>query len=85
MASIATISSKGQIVIPAKLRKRYGLKAGTTVVFQEEKGRIVLEPNPFDAILALGGSLKGNDLTGELERMRTGERRREKKRLREFA
>lgn len=38
------ISSKGQIVIPANLRKRYGLNEGTTVVFQEDRGRLVLEP-----------------------------------------
>jgi AbrB family looped-hinge helix DNA binding protein len=32
-------------VIPANLRKRYGLKEGTTVVFQEDRGRLVLEPS----------------------------------------
>jgi AbrB family looped-hinge helix DNA binding protein len=34
MRASSTISSKGQIVIPANLRKRYGLKEGMTVVFQ---------------------------------------------------
>ncbi|MDR0284884.1 MAG: AbrB/MazE/SpoVT family DNA-binding domain-containing protein [Propionibacteriaceae bacterium] len=29
----ATVSSKGQIVVPAELRRRLGLKAGDTVVF----------------------------------------------------
>ncbi len=46
------ISSKGQIVIPANLRKRYGLMEGTTVVFQEDRGRLVLEPSNHAAIYA---------------------------------
>jgi AbrB family looped-hinge helix DNA binding protein len=56
MRSTAVINSKGQIVIPAELRKRYGLGAGTIVVFQEERGRLVLEPKNFEAIYALQGS-----------------------------
>lgn len=82
MAATATVSSKGQIVIPAKLRKRYGLTTGTTVVFQEEKGRIVIEPtDSFAELFALRGSLRGYDLEGELMRMRAEERRREDKKL----
>ena len=55
MRTTAVISSKGQIVIPANLRKRYRLQEGTTVVFQEERGRLVLEPNTYQAIYALQG------------------------------
>jgi AbrB family looped-hinge helix DNA binding protein len=47
----AVISSKGQIVIPANLRKRLQLQEGTTVVFQEERGRLVLEPNNYEGDL----------------------------------
>ncbi len=42
MRSTAVISTRGQIVIPANLRKRYRLEEGTTVVFQEERGRLLL-------------------------------------------
>jgi bifunctional DNA-binding transcriptional regulator/antitoxin component of YhaV-PrlF toxin-antitoxin module len=31
MRAHSIVSSKGQIVIPASLRKRYGLKEGTTI------------------------------------------------------
>jgi len=55
MKTTAAISSKGQIVIPANLRKRYGMKEGTTVVFQEDRGRLMLTPSNYDAIFALGG------------------------------
>jgi AbrB family looped-hinge helix DNA binding protein len=74
------ISSKGQIVIPANLRKRYRLREGTTVVFQEERGRLVLEPNNFEAIYALQGSLREFPIEASLEEERRAERRREDER-----
>jgi AbrB family looped-hinge helix DNA binding protein len=80
MPATAVISSKGQIVIPAKLRKRYGLQEGSTVVFQEERGRLVLEPNNYEAIYALQGSLREFPLEAELERERQAARRRENER-----
>jgi AbrB family looped-hinge helix DNA binding protein len=77
MTATSVISSKGQVVIPAGLRKRYGLEEGTMVVFQEERGRLVLEPRRFDAILALGGSLRDYPLEEDLARERQAERDRE--------
>lgn len=39
------ISSKGQLVIPKELREKYGIKAGSTIVFQEEEeGLKILSP-----------------------------------------
>lgn len=77
MRSSAVISSKGQIVIPANLRKRYRLREGTTIVFQEERGRLVLEPNNFEAIYALQGSLREFPIEAGLEEERRAERKRE--------
>jgi AbrB family looped-hinge helix DNA binding protein len=40
-----TFTSKGQLVIPAELRRKHGIKAGTRVKFLEDQfGRIVLQP-----------------------------------------
>ena len=80
MRSTAVISSKGQIVIPAKLRRRYRLGEGTTVVFQEERGRLVLEPSNFEAIYALQGSLRKFPIEASLEEERRAERKREDER-----
>ena len=80
MRSTAVISSKGQIVIPANLRKRYRLREGTTVVFQEERGRLVLEPNNYEAIYALQGSLREFPIEASLEEERRAERKREDER-----
>jgi AbrB family looped-hinge helix DNA binding protein len=77
MRFTAVIGSKGQIVIPANLRKRYLLKEGTTVVFREERGRLVLEPNNFEMIYALQGSLRQFPLEASLEEERRAERKRE--------
>ncbi|MDP9052651.1 MAG: AbrB/MazE/SpoVT family DNA-binding domain-containing protein [Acidobacteriota bacterium] len=77
MRSTAVISSKGQIVIPANLRKRYCLREGTTVVFHEERGRLVLEPNSYDAIYALQGTLREFPIEADLEQARRVERKRE--------
>lgn len=40
--SAATLTSKGQIVIPADIRARYGLVAGTQLEFTDEGGVIRL-------------------------------------------
>jgi AbrB family looped-hinge helix DNA binding protein len=71
------VSSKGQVVIPANLRKRYGLKEGTTVVFQEDRGRLVLEPSNHAAIYALQGSLADFPLEADLAEERQAGQRRE--------
>lgn len=80
MPASSVISSKGQIVIPANLRKRYGLKEGTTVTFREDRGRLVLEPSNFAAIYALQGSLADFPLEEELAEERGTERKRENRR-----
>lgn len=39
---IAKVSSKGQITIPAEIRKKLNLKEGDKVLFLEEDGKIIL-------------------------------------------
>jgi len=41
---VVTLSSKGQIVIPAKVRKKFSLKEGDSLVVNEEKDGIRLQP-----------------------------------------
>jgi len=80
MPMSAVISSKGQIVIPARLRKRYQLKEGTTILFQEDRGRLVLKPTNYSAIYALQGSLRESPLEADLEEERRAARQRESER-----
>ena len=74
MGDSSVISSKGQIVIPAKLRKRYGWKEGTIVVFHEDRGRLILAPGSYAEMYALQGSLAGLPLEQDLEEARRAAR-----------
>lgn len=76
MAQIATISSKGQLVIPAELRKKYRLKAGSRVAVDDRGGEIRVMPNPYDALLALRGKYAQYPLEKDLmeERRKWDER-----------
>ena len=56
---VSTVTTKGQLVIPAKLRRRYAIRKGTQVAFLEEKDRLVLQPLTPEFIRSLRGSLKG--------------------------
>jgi AbrB family looped-hinge helix DNA binding protein len=38
------ITVKGQIVIPASLRCKYGIKAGSKIQIYDENDRIILKP-----------------------------------------
>jgi AbrB family looped-hinge helix DNA binding protein len=52
------ISSKGQVIIPAEVRERYGLKKGTPATWTEEKGRLILTPITVERIREIRGFLK---------------------------
>jgi len=38
------VSDRGQITLPAKLRKRFGLKPGTVIIVEDRQGEIILKP-----------------------------------------
>ena len=42
----STITSKGQITLPAPLRHKLGLSPGLRVSLREERGSIVIDPPP---------------------------------------
>jgi AbrB family looped-hinge helix DNA binding protein len=58
----SVVTTKGQVVIPSKIRKRYGIKDGTKIHFIEEKGEIKLVPVTSEMIKSFFGILgtKGN-------------------------
>lgn len=59
-ADISTVTTKGQLVIPSRLRRRYGIRKGTRVVFAEENHRLILQPLTREFIGSLCGWLKGS-------------------------
>jgi AbrB family looped-hinge helix DNA binding protein len=56
MATVKTLS-KGQIVIPAEIRKRYRIEPGTRIQIMEHGGIIYLVPPVEDPIRAACGLL----------------------------
>ncbi len=77
----ATISAKGQLVIPAAVRKRYHLAPGSQIEILDTGQQIILVPVPKDAFRASRGMLKGYS-TKEFLAWRRRERQREDERLR---
>jgi AbrB family looped-hinge helix DNA binding protein len=65
----ATVTSKGQLVVPAALRRKHGIRAGTQVHFVEDQlGRIVLQPVTEAYIDRLRGLLAhGPDMLADWE------------------
>jgi AbrB family looped-hinge helix DNA binding protein len=55
---LSTVTTKGQLVIPAKLRRKYAIREGTQVAFLEEENRLVLQPLTPEFVRSLRGSLK---------------------------
>ena len=81
----AYVSSKGQLVIPADIRRRYGIKPGTKVQFIEKDDQIVLQPVTKALIRSLCGIYKGEkSMTGELLKERAKDREREEAKFEKF-
>jgi AbrB family looped-hinge helix DNA binding protein len=57
---VSTVTTKGQLVIPAKLRRKYAIREGTQVAFVEEENRLVLQPLTPEFVKSLRGSLKAD-------------------------
>lgn len=68
---------KGQIVIPAKLRKKYGIKNGTKIIITDIGDAIVLKPVTEQYLKNLQGSLKGKGGLKALVEERNKDKERE--------
>jgi len=71
------VNSKGQIVIPADLRHKYGIKEGTKLIVIDDGGSITLKPITEQLVRRLRGSLKGKGLLKALIEERRKDRERE--------
>jgi AbrB family looped-hinge helix DNA binding protein len=78
----AYVTSKGQLVIPARLRRRFGIKPGTRVCFIERGNEIIFQPVTKEYIRSLCGSLKSDtSVTAELLKERAKDKEREEGKL----
>ncbi len=51
------VTTKGQVVIPSKLRRRYGIRNGTRIYFYEKEGEILMIPLTHELVDANIGFL----------------------------
>jgi len=71
------MSAKGQIVIPARIRKKYGLKKGETMTIIEDYRQIIIKPTTKWTDIC--GSVKGLDMETarkQLDEMRKDDEKR---------
>ena len=76
---LSTVQEKGQITIPAEIRKKLGLKKGDLVAFVETEDGVLISPREIVALNALreiGESLKARGISPE-ELMASGREIRE--------
>ncbi len=64
----STVTSKGQLVIPAELRRRHYIKKGTRIHLEDVGGGILLRPITGAYIDSLCGIVAGRGLPINIER-----------------
>jgi len=55
----AVVTTKGQIVIPSKLRRRFNIKKGTRVYIEEGEDEIIIKPVTPEYLKNIAGVLSG--------------------------
>lgn len=74
----AYVTTKGQLVIPARIRRKLGIRPGTKVCFVERGNDILFQPVTKEYIRSMAGILKSpTSVTEELLDERTKDRERE--------
>lgn len=76
-----SVTIKGQVVIPAKLRHRLGIKKGTRLYVEERNGEIILRPLDREYFRKMSGILKGSGLIKALEESRAEDLKREEEKI----
>ncbi len=71
-------TTKGQIVIPAALRRKYGIRPGTRILVYDDGEHILLKPVTEQWVGKLQGSLKGSGALKLLMEERARDRERER-------
>jgi len=78
----SVLTSKGQLLIPKRLRNKYGIKAGAKVLFEETEGGVVIRPineqyfKSFKGMLSSTGRLKE-----EMKAYKADEKKMEERKL----
>ena len=78
----SVLTTKGQLLIPKRIRNKYGIKSGVKVIFEETEKGVVIRPmneeyfNSFRGIIKSTGNLKE-----EMREIKEEEKRLEDKKI----
>jgi len=75
------VTSKGQVVIPKKLREKYGIRSATAIRWIEKDQGILMVPESEDPIVAARGMLKGSGILRAYMKEKKREKQKENKRV----
>lgn len=77
----STLTTKGQIVIPKRIRSKYGMKGGVKIFFEETKEGVLIIPMNEDYFKSFRGILKTGNLQEDMKALREEENRYERKKI----
>ena len=75
------VTSKGQVVIPKRLREKYGIRSLTAIRWIEKDQGILMVPESKDPVKAARGMLKGSGILKAYLKGKKFEKQRENKRV----
>ena len=73
----SVLTTKGQLLIPKRIRNKYGIKSGVKVVFEETDKGVLLTPMNEQYFKSFAGILKGGNLKEDMRKMKEEEKRLE--------
>jgi len=76
-----SVTVKGQVVIPSKIRHRLGIKKGAKFYVEERKGEIIFRPLNKEYFQKMSGVLKRSGLVKALEETRSEDLKREEEKI----
>lgn len=78
----SVLTTKGQLLIPKRLRTKYGIKSGVKVIFEETKDGLIIKPMDEHYFESLAGILKSSlPSTNEYMKMKQEEKELEERKM----
>ncbi len=72
------LTSKGQLIIPKRIRTKYGIKSGVKVIFEETESGVIIRAMNEDYFNSFRGIFKpSGNLKEEMKEMKDEEKRLE--------
>jgi len=80
-AAQSRVTSKGQVVIPKRIRVKYGIHPSTSIRWIEKEGGVLMVPDSEDPIKSARGMFSGSGILKAYLQEKKREKERENKRV----